>query len=1027
MEKLGLGKVTPILPVCSMSLSLPLVPRPRGNYHSEFMKSAFLLLAVAVLSSTAQELQVVDRGPHHQVLNRITSFLDENGKTFQRTNRITELANSLCFLPDGPDAQWQLTREEFQVFENGFVADQGPMRLILAANVNTANAIDLVTSDGKRFEISPVLLAMRDGTGQSVLISEIQDSQGQLIAPNVVLYDNAFPGAAIRISYSREGIEQDCIIFDDTDLHPEAYGLIAASTTIELWSEFLSPPDSTVFPVFEDGVARDVVVDFGSSRIAAGKAFTTDNQDVSVPVRKAYGDVDNRKFLVEKVEYSKVKPFLDQLNPNGAKVGKNPRVQRMAKREVVKGDRELLAQLSGKAKLKRTASIGKPKDETLMAFDWKSNPGFCIDFQLLNTTNIAGMTFQGDSTYHIAGTVTLSGTTTFESGAVLKYTNAAKVKVTGPVSWLGSTWRPVVLTAIDDVSVGETVRANTLTGQYADVALDFDANTAAADFTLQNVRISHATNAIRILGRSGHSISHAQFVNCAKAISLTNATSAVRNGLFYNFGTSFTGSNSTARCEHLTLDAGTTLNGNSANFTLALTNSLLTAVTTTTGYSGSGVTVLASASGVYQTAGAGAHYLSDGSIYRNSGITGINSGLSSDFKNLTTYPPVVISPGQLTASLVSYSRLIERDTNAPDLGYHYSAADYAVSGLYATNGTTILVNPGVVIAGYRASSSDNYIFWIDYGAKLKVQGTPSAPCRLVWYNALQEQASTAWQGDVSGLVYRGTLFGTASSAELSFRFGEISTVGNSTVQVLGGSGFDNTAAAISLKDSIISGGSMSIDFHLLNFTNCLLERVSSVLWGDVSDASRRVNFKNCLLYGGALATYDAGSSLVSVRDTILYQSLLDTGGSTWDNGWNAYQTNGCSGCTVLASPQGTHIVTNITFLSGSLGRYYLPTSSLMVNKGSVTNASLAGFYHYTTDTNQVKETTTGLDIGWHYVATSSSSSTDPKDTDSDGFPDVLEDLDGDNVLDSGETDWNSVSDQGLAVKITAPKSQSNIP
>jgi hypothetical protein len=103
MEKLGLGKVTPILPVCSMSLSLPLVPRPRGNYHSEFMKSAFLLLAVAVLSSTAQELQVVDRGPHHQVLNRITSFLDENGKTFQRTNRITELANSpVLFYPTAP-------------------------------------------------------------------------------------------------------------------------------------------------------------------------------------------------------------------------------------------------------------------------------------------------------------------------------------------------------------------------------------------------------------------------------------------------------------------------------------------------------------------------------------------------------------------------------------------------------------------------------------------------------------------------------------------------------------------------------------------------------------------------------------------------------------------------------------------------------------------------------------------------------------------------------------------------------------
>ncbi|MBL9170764.1 MAG: hypothetical protein JNN07_23735 [Verrucomicrobiales bacterium] len=74
------------------------------------MKSAFLLFATLVLSSTAQELQVVERGASHQVLQRIKSFVDQSGATRYRTNRFTELADGLCYLPDGPNASWELSR-----------------------------------------------------------------------------------------------------------------------------------------------------------------------------------------------------------------------------------------------------------------------------------------------------------------------------------------------------------------------------------------------------------------------------------------------------------------------------------------------------------------------------------------------------------------------------------------------------------------------------------------------------------------------------------------------------------------------------------------------------------------------------------------------------------------------------------------------------------------------------------------------------------------------------------------------------
>ena len=107
-----------------------------------------------------------------------------------------------------------------------------------------------------------------------------------------------------------------------------------------------------------------------------------------------------------------------------------------------------------------------------------------------------------------------------------------------------------------------------------------------------------------------------------------------------------------------------------------------------------------------------------------------------------------------------------------------------------------------------------------------------------------------------------------------------------------------------------------------------------------------------------------------------------------------------------------------------LGNYYQPTNSAFTNAGSRT-ADLAGLYHYCTTTNQVKETNSVVDIGLHYVALDAYGN--PQDFDGDGIYDFLEDLNGNGSVDSGETDWKSVSDMGLRVQITNPKSNSNLP
>jgi hypothetical protein len=133
---------------------------------------------------------------------------------------------------------------------------------------------------------------------------------------------------------------------------------------------------------------------------------------------------------------------------------------------------------------------------------------------------------------------------------------------------------------------------------------------------------------------------------------------------------------------------------------------------------------------------------------------------------------------------------------------------------------------------------------------------------------------------------------------------------------------------------------------------------------------------------------------------------------------------------------GTHDVTNFTsfnWQSSWLGDYYQPTNSPLVDKGNTT-ADQLGLYHFTTQTNQVKETNSVVDIGYHYVATDAYGN--PLDTNGDGIPDYLEDANGDGLFNGNElVDWRLpiYSDgvmsfaNGLKMLIFEPKQRSYIP
>jgi hypothetical protein len=130
-------------------------------------------------------------------------------------------------------------------------------------------------------------------------------------------------------------------------------------------------------------------------------------------------------------------------------------------------------------------------------------------------------TLRGDTTYYVPNAVTISGTATFEAGAVIKYAAGASLNLSS-IIWNGTAYRPVVLTAKDDDSVGEHVNGSTgdptTINYYANPAIHLVGDPPAT-WGMTNFRIAHAQ--VAITPSSGNMwlyLYHGQIVNCANGI-----------------------------------------------------------------------------------------------------------------------------------------------------------------------------------------------------------------------------------------------------------------------------------------------------------------------------------------------------------------------------------------------------------------------------------------------------------------------------------------------------------------------------
>jgi hypothetical protein len=976
---------------------------------------------------------IVQQDANSQVWQRTVYELGPSGQAVPREHRYTELATGLNHLVNG---QWVASEEEIDISPDGnsAAATNGQHQVYFPGDI-VQGVIELDTPDGLKLQSRPIALSYDDGSN-TVLIAVLTNSPGYLFSANQVIYPNAFTGvqADLLYTYTKAGFEQDIILRVQPPT-PESFGLNPQTARLQVLTEFFNPPQPTITATTlpeQAGVSlTDENLNFGVMEMIRGRAFLlgADAHDGGVFVSKSWVTLEGQQFLVEEVPVKALADELAQLPVSqtaSAKPNANSALHVVSARRLLPAPRPTKTNPRGRfMQVAKTATPAR---------------GLVLDYQTISGTS-TNYTFSGDTTYYISGGLTLFNTNTFEGGAVIKSATNSSLSITpGPpgtspgINWEANAYCPVIFTATDDNSVGETIAnsTGTPTNYYARIALCV----LGASATISNCRIDYAHEAIFVEG--GLNFYNGQIVNCQSGLACGGGSVYLGNALFANTMTNFNfqASGVTVTAQNTTF-SGSLVLVSAGGGSLALTNCIFANVTNLfyggvslngnyNGFYNSyrwGPTTFTNTSYPFQQVGGGNYYLTNGCNFFNQGTTNINSTLLAALQTKTTYPPIVYSNATISIP-TTFSPQVQRDTDTPDLGYHYDPLDWVFAETEVDSNVTFTA--GTAAGWFRTTSG-----WYDAGdgihlmngATANLTGTATAPVWWVRLNAVQEQ-------DLSGGYGPGGLTSWGSGppsyvATINAQFAHCSMMNNDANHFRddgedGGGHLVVNATNCEFYSTGVEGYYMT-----LNFTNCLFFRGGAGAQSDHNDAG--LTLQNCTFYGSdwydVVVQHWSGATWPVYIVSCAFENCdfedVDTNYSYYD--YNAF----IQGQNRLPI-SGAHdvIVTNsFNWQTSWLGGFYEPTNSPLLHKGN-TNANLLGLYHFTTQTNQTVEGTNIVSIGYHYVAVTNGI---PLDSNGDGIPDYLEDANGNGLVDSGEIGWNIPGDLGLQVIITQPRNNSIIP
>jgi hypothetical protein len=1015
---------------------------------------------------------VTKQDGNSKVWERTVFELDSNGQPVPKKHSYTELGTGMNY--QDAQGQWQPSVASFHMVGNFFVADTVPTKVILAPDLNITNAVTTVTADGITLSSTPVAIALYDAaSGNSLVIGVVTNCTGALVSSNQVVYANAFSGVSADVYYTvkRGTFDQDVVLTGR--LNPEDYGFPTNTTRIQILTEFYQPdkPEKIRHPLYvekNEAVRNQMVtpdlmdetLDFGQLVFGHGKAYTSATPNgAGTPVAKEYKTISGRTFLIETVRYKSIRKELESLPASNVAAGSTklqPHNQ--------SGKAYAAIPRPGSGVTATTAS----KSRSLLALNRRA--GVVIDYVTIYGSFGDAAVFKGDTTYIVDYPAYYEGALTIEGGAVIKYMNPvyssagpssgpAWIQIDNSLTCDTSAYRPAIFTATDDNTVGETYTGYGTssvinTNGYASPALLINNFDSTGDQTIGNLRFRYAATAIELNpvdSETLFTINDSQFVNCIQGMLVLDGFScgdggeALNNCLMANVqypSVVEVGSDVESAISYYIDDNQSWYNCTivkaaqfyTATFTydefytggkdprVGCCNCVFANVTAITdqytfiggdhnGFYSSpefGTSTFTNTSNPFQTVGAGGYYLTNGSPFRNVGTPGISSDLLADLQQKTTYPPLVYS-NQTFSVATNFSPQAQRDTDTPDLGYHYDPLDYIVDKCTVTN-ATLTVSSGTAIASYNEPGIQ-----LQNGSSIISVGTPLSPNWFVRYQLVQEVPVALGGTNVAA----GQTVSASGGASAVFQFSKFAA------PAFGGSylldTITSTYSNLVVQNCEFWGGQND----LTGSTNTTAVWMNNLFYRSPINAAATnlpstLAFSNNLVFGGTITLKQPTNSVWYAFNNDFDSTTITN--STLTNGYNAYLN--CSGYLSPTNGMDIFSTNGLIYQTGPLGDFYQPADSPLINTGS-TNANLLGLYHFTTQTNQVPETNSIVDIGYHYVATDTNGI--PLDSNGDGVPDYLEDANGNGLVDSGEIGWNIVGDLGLRVIIIRPRNGSVLP
>ncbi len=337
----------------------------------------------------------------------------------------------------------------------------------------------------------------------------------------------------------------------------------------------------------------------------------------------------------------------------------------------------------------------------------------------------------------------------------------------------------------------------------------------------------------------------------------------------------------------------------------------------------------------------------------------------------------------------------QRDTDAPDLGFHYDPLDFILAQCIVTNATLNLSN-GVAIGYFNQGAG----VWLQDNSAINSVGSPLSPNWFAHYTLVQEQPVYIGNAALSSaLAVNPYHYGNTGPNGL-YRFTRFASPGGAYLLIHSA---EWAYSNLWVQDCQFWNGWNYLEVATNSaavLKNNLFERSSLDAY---ATARATLTLSNNLVRNTEVMLLNLdGANLWRIHDNAFDHCDVSSLWMPLTNSHNAYIS--CSG-RLQPTNVNDVVLTNFSYVTGPLGDFYQASTNLQ-NAGSVTDAGLAGLYHYTTLTNQTKEADSRLDIGFHYVAAMDNSG-EPMDTDHGGVPDYLEDANSNGTVNTNETEWRA--------------------